>query len=138
MRNSARRVAIEATNVERHFVMEDTDATAYNCPVAGERRPGKACPRSQVLLAGNLLVFIAQAEIETQIRAHQPAILYEANVLSIVSPNPRGSIKCNPLGEQSIAAQDVDWTRSVVQPVAHAIEIKADFDFMRAAPEFSA
>ena len=36
-RDGARRVAREAANVERHFVVEETDVAAHDRPVAFER-----------------------------------------------------------------------------------------------------
>src|SRR5205085_3208370 len=72
-RDEARRVATEAANVERHFVVEVTDPTAHNRPPISKRRPREANTRREILLAGDRLILVAKSEIKTQIGTDEPA-----------------------------------------------------------------
>src|SRR5260370_1351368 len=129
------RITAKAANIERHFIVKKSDASANNRPIVSERRPRKACPRSQVLFVGDTLVFITQAQIETQVRTHEPAILSEADVFAIACQNYGLVFEHDSLSQRSVCADYVDRTRAVIQAITNAVQVKAGFDLMRAAPE---
>src|SRR6266850_6887506 len=128
-------ILIETANVQRDFIVKNSDAPAYHCAIAPERRPRKAGARRQVLFVGDPLVFITQAQIETQVRTHEPAILSEADVFAIACQNHGLLFEHDSLSQRSVCTEYVDRTRGVIQAITNAVKVKAGFDLMRAAPK---
>src|SRR5262245_41695370 len=87
----------EAPDVKWDLVEKEADAATNDRPIIVEWRPGEAGPRCQILFMCNLLVFIAQTKIKTQVGVHQPTILYEANVFAVTHANLRCGIERDPL-----------------------------------------
>src|SRR5437764_5547333 len=136
-RDEARRIATEAANVERHFVVEVTDPTTHNRPPISKGRPCQANTRREILLAGDGLILVTKSKVKTQIVTDEPAILCEAAILTIGRRNlpVRAQIKRDALGKRAMLTHDVDRTRSEEQMVADTIEVEADFDLVRAVQE---
>src|SRR5437588_9181240 len=110
-RHGARGVAREAAYVERNLVVEEADAAAHDRPLALEGRPREARARRDVALVGDLLVFVSQSEVEAEVGPREPAILHEADVLTVLRAYEVRVVEDDSLGQSPVRARDVDGAR---------------------------
>src|SRR5215510_1799467 len=123
-RYSACRILREAANVERHLVIEETEAAANYRSIIFKWRPGEAGTRSEILFLRDLLILVTHAEIETQIGKHHPTVLHEPHILTVVHLNSRCGIEHDSLRQRRVGADNVHRPGREVHLIADAVKIE--------------
>src|SRR5882724_2719649 len=67
--------SVKAANVQRNFVVKDSDTASYDGFVALFRRPRETGPGSNSQLVRNTLIFVSQSYVDAQVWPKQPTIL---------------------------------------------------------------
>src|SRR6266566_166859 len=129
-RHCARWITRKTANVERDFIVEDTNAAAQHGSVTFERRPCKAGSRSKVTFICDPLIFESDSQIKAKVGTHAQAVLREADVLAVAGGDRSYAPEDDLLSECSVLAQDIHRPRRIIQIIADAVEVEAHFNLV--------